>query len=365
VSQGPGGLRMGAAGEAIAVWGRLAEFLAAGERLTLCMIVRLAGSGPRGAGATMLLRESGGTVGTVGGGALEAKVTAWAHEVLRTGGAVCRTFALDLTQASDEGMTCGGEVEVLVECLDGATPAVRDFFVLISKLVTSGEGGRLLMAIRQEGDGVLTERTLVVKGRPVAALPASGRSVPEDLLNAPIAQTASLVERGAVRYFLAPLVPPITVFVFGGGHIALHLVPLCARLGFRVVVVDDRADFACRDRFPEAKDLVVAPSFDKALEDLPIGQDSYLVIATRGHAGDQAILRQALRRQPSYIGMIGSQRKRTLIFEQLAREGFTPDDLARVVSPIGLPIGAETPEEIAISIAAQLVATRAGRRGES
>jgi xanthine dehydrogenase accessory factor len=343
----------------------LAEFLAAGERLALCIILRLVGSGPRRAGATMLLREGGGTVGTIGGGALEAKVTAWAREVLRTGGAVCRTFVLDLTQASDEGMTCGGEVEVLVECLDGTTPAVRDFFALVFKLVTSGEGGRLLTALRQEGDGVMTERMLVVKGRLVASLPTSGRSVPEDLLNAPIAQTGSLIERGAVRYFLEPLVTPITVFVFGGGHIALHLVPLCARLGFRSVVVDDRADFACRDRFPDSSDLVVTPSFDHALEGLPIGQDSFLVIATRGHAGDQAILRQALRLQPSYIGMIGSQRKRTLIFEELAREGFNPDDLARVVSPIGLPIGAESPEEIAISIVAQLVATRAGRRGKT
>jgi xanthine dehydrogenase accessory factor len=104
-------------------------------------------------------------------------------------------------------------------------------------------------------------------------------------------------------------------------------------------------------------------SFDGAFAGIPIGANSYVVIVTRGHGGDQAILRQALRRRPDYIGMIGSRRKRGLIYEQLAGEGFTPDDLARVHCPIGLSIGAKTPEEIAISIAAELIATRAGRGG--
>ena len=130
-------------------------------------------------------------------------------------------------------------------------------------------------------------------------------------------------------------------------------------------MVDDRADFASRERFPQASELVVTPSFDHALEDLPISEDGYVVIVTRGHGGDEAILRQALRRRPGYIGMIGSLRKRSLVFQHLASEGFTPEDLARVVCPVGLPIGAETPEEIAVSIAAQLVATRAAKSGRS
>jgi xanthine dehydrogenase accessory factor len=162
-----------------------------------------------------------------------------------------------------------------------------------------------------------------------------------------------------------PLVPPVTVYIFGGGHIGARLVPLCHLLGFRTVVVDDRAEFASRDRFPLAGDVIAAPSFDRIIDDLPIGEDSYVVIVTRGHGGDQAILRQVLRRRPGYIGMIGSRRKRGLIFEQLAREGCTPDDLSRVHCPIGLPVGAETPEEIAVSIAAELIAARAGRGGEA
>jgi xanthine dehydrogenase accessory factor len=112
-------------------------------------------------------------------------------------------------------------------------------------------------------------------------------------------------------------------------------------------------------------ELLAVPSFDHALDGLPIGTESYIAIVTRGHGGDLAILRQALRCRPGDIGMIGSRRKRALIFEQLAREGFTSEDLARVTCPMGLPMGAETPEEIAVSIAARLAATRAAQSGRS
>ena len=351
------------AGDPAAFYARVAELLAARERLALCVILRLTGSGPRRAGAKMLVREVGGSEGTVGGGVLEVKAAVWAREVLRTGQALCRAFALDLQQASDEGMTCGGEVEVLVELLDGTTPPVRDFFAQVAHLLTRGERGCLTTAISWDGDTVATDYFLVAGGRSVASLPRTGHAPPEDLLHGPGPATPHLVERGTIRYFVEPLAPPVTVYIFGGGHIGGRLVPLCHLLGFRTVVVDDRAEFASGDRFPLAGELIAAPSFDRIVDDLPIDEDSYVVIVTRGHGGDQAILRQALRRRPDYIGMIGSRRKRGLIFEQLAREGFTPDDLSRVHCPIGLPVGAETPEEIAVSIAAELIATRAGRGG--
>lgn len=357
--------RLDAAGDAAAFYARLVELLSGGERVALCTIVRLAGSGPRRPGAKMLVREAGGSVGTVGGGVLEVKATAWAQEALRTGRALCRAFALDLKQASDEGMTCGGQAQVLVEPLDGTTSGGRGFFAHVLALLRAGGRGWLATAIRRAGDGIATDRFLVANGRSVASSSASGHALPEDLLLSPVPATPSLVERGDVRYFLDPLTQPITVYVFGGGHIGTHLVPLCRLLGFRTVVVDDRADLASRDRFPQADELLAVPSFEHALDGLPVGTESYLVIVTRGHGSDLAILRQALTRRPGYIGMIGSQRKRGLVFDQLGREGVTAEELARVACPIGLPIGAETPQEIAISIAAQLIATRAARSGRS
>lgn len=350
------------AGGAASFYARAAELLRVGERFALCTIVRLAGSGPRRAGAKMLVRGGGGSVGTVGGGVLEAKTTQWAHEALQGGRALYRIFALDLQQASDEGMTCGGEVEVLIEPFDRGTPAAPDFFARVVALLTRGERGRLVTAITYDGEDIVTDRYLLVDGACVAAMSASGRVVPVDLLRASTPPVSSLLEREFARYFIDPLVPPITVYVFGGGHIGMHVVPLCHLVGFRTVVVDDRVDFVSRDRFPHADDLRAAASFDGAVDGMDLGAAAYVVIVTRGHGGDQAILRQVLRQRPGYIGMIGSSRKRSLIFQQLLAEGFTQEDLAGVVCPVGLPIGAETPEEIAVSIVAQLVAMRSAQR---
>lgn len=352
-----------AAGDAAAIYPRAAALLDAGERCALCTVVRLAGSGPRRAGAKMLVRGGGESVGTVGGGVLEAKTTEWALEALRDGRPLCRTFALDLQQASDAGMTCGGEVEVLIEPFDGHDPAVPGLFTQVVALLASGTPGRLVTAITGAGQGVAAEKFLLVEGECIAALTGTGRTVPADLLHGSPPH-AALLERGSVRYFIDPLLLPITVYVFGGGHVGMHLVPLCRLVGFRTVVVDDRADFASRDRFPHADELLVVPSLDRAAEGIRLGAETYVVIVTRGHGGDQAILRQALRQRPGYLGMIGSGRKRSLIFNQLMAEGFTPEDLARVACPVGLPIGAETPEEIAVSIVAQLVAARAAQRGK-
>lgn len=356
-----GGTRPDPVNDAMTFYDRLVSLLAAGERLALCTLLRLEGSGPRRAGAKMLLRENGESLGTVGGGLLEARTIVWAEEALRAGCAICRPFALSLQQASDEGMTCGGQAEVLVEPLDGTSPATRDFCGETLALLRRDGRGCLVTAISEEGAGVAVEHFLVGGGA-CAAVSVAGRTLPTEILASAVS-VPTLIECGSVRYFLDPLAPPVTVCIFGGGHIARHLVPLCHLLGFRTVVVDDRPDFVSRDRFPHADELLVVPSFENALQDLPLDAGHYVVIVTRGHGGDQAILRQALRRRPGYIGMIGSRRKRGLIFEALAREGVGADDLARVVCPIGLPIGAETPEEIAISIAAELVATRAARTG--
>ncbi len=353
-----------AAGDPTEFYRRIAALLADGERLALCTLLRLTGSGPRGAGAKMLVRLDGQSVGTVGGGALEALATGWAGEVLQSGRAICRSVSLNPTQAAEAGMVCGGEVEVLVESLDGAQSAEREFFAKLLAHLEARRRGWLATALREGAGGVRTGRLLIAEGGPVAAVPLVGHVFPERFLASPAPRSPCLIERDVVRYFVEPLAPPETVYVFGAGHLAEHLVPLCHRLGFRAVVVDDRADFASRERFPLADELIVPVSLDAALVDLPIDKDSYLVIVTRGHAGDQAVLRQALQRRAAYIGMIGSRRKRDVVYTQLAGEGFSPADLARVACPIGLSIGAETPEEIAVSISAQLIATRSARRGE-
>jgi xanthine dehydrogenase accessory factor len=164
------------------------------------------------------------------------------------------------------------------------------------------------------------------------------------------------------RYLVEPVCDFGTVFIFGGGHISQKLAPLARLVGFRVVVLDDRPEFVEPTRFPQADGCILVGSFEHALEEITVDPDSYLVIVTRGHLHDKTVLAQALHSEAAYIGMIGSRRKRDAIYTELATQGFSPADFKRVFSPIGLPIEAETPEEIAVSIMAELIQVRAGRK---
>lgn len=138
---------------------------------------------------------------------------------------------------------------------------------------------------------------------------------------------------------------------------------LTTRVGFRTIVFDDREEFANRHRFSFAHDVCVCPDYQQLFSDCDVNDDSYVVIVTRGHQHDKTVLVQALRTEAGYIGMIGSRTKRDTLFNELLTEGISRDDLKRVFSPIGLPIGAETPEEIAISIVSELVKERAAKTG--
>ena len=171
----------------------------------------------------------------------------------------------------------------------------------------------------------------------------------------------AVVDHEGERFFIEPLSSEGTVYIFGAGHIGQKLAQLTKFVGFRTVVLDDREEFANRELLGSADRIVVLSSFDDAMRDLTIDEESYLVIVTRGHVHDKTVLGQALRTRAGYIGMIGSRKKRDATYEVLAREGFTTQDFARVHSPIGLSIGAETPEEIAVSIVAELIQARAGR----
>jgi xanthine dehydrogenase accessory factor len=166
-------------------------------------------------------------------------------------------------------------------------------------------------------------------------------------------------EGNELELFVEPLASEPILYVFGGGHVSLQIVPLAARVGFKVVVVDDRAEFADPNNFPEAWKVHEYP-FEGVLDKFPVDESSYFVIVTRGHIHDKTVLSQALRTPAKYVGMIGSRRKRNMIYDALLKEGFTKDDIDRVHAPIGLDIGAETPEEIAVSIVGELIKVRAG-----
>ncbi|HZW80910.1 MAG TPA: XdhC/CoxI family protein [Candidatus Deferrimicrobiaceae bacterium] len=166
-----------------------------------------------------------------------------------------------------------------------------------------------------------------------------------------------LVCGGTLEVFVEPVLPPALLYIFGAGHVAMNLCQVAANAGFELIVTDDRTSYATKERFPSARE-VHALEFDEAVQKLEPNETSYIVIVTRGHRDDMRLLRWAVQSRARYVGMIGSKRKVIGIFKTLQQEGVPAHLFDRVHAPIGLDIGAVTPEEIAVAITAELIATR-------
>jgi xanthine dehydrogenase accessory factor len=166
-----------------------------------------------------------------------------------------------------------------------------------------------------------------------------------------------LVCGGTLEIFIEPVLPPALLYIFGAGHVAYNLYKVALIAGFDVIVVDDRESYANRERFPDARE-VIAADFDGATQRLHVPESAYIVIVTRGHRDDMRILRWALNLNARYLGMIGSRRKTIAIYKELESEGVAAEKFVQVHAPVGLEIGAITPEEIAVAIVAEMIAVR-------
>lgn len=169
-----------------------------------------------------------------------------------------------------------------------------------------------------------------------------------------------LVCGGTVLVFIEPVIPEPALLILGAGHVGRALTKVAAFSGFRVTVIDDREEYANRDNLPDAHEILVR-DFGDSISGVVAGSCAYIVIATRGHNHDLEALKTALRTDARYIGLVGSRRKRTLLFKTLSEEGFSEDDIGRIIIPVGLPIHSTTSEEIAISIMAQMIQQRRTR----
>jgi xanthine dehydrogenase accessory factor len=337
---------------------KLAVLLSEGEDVVLATILNRSGSAPRAVGSRMVVRSDGSILGTIGGGILEARVQEFAREVFETRKARVSDFTLTAEDASRMGMICGGNVRVLIHHVDAAQSAQSQLYQDIGRVLEGRRQAWLVTAISQgNGEAIVPEHGLVAQDDSYTG------TLDRGLVRKVVAQFSGrqpdVVWHGDDGFLVEPLGREGSVLIFGAGHVSRELAPLTRRVGFHTIVLDDRREFANRDRFPLADEVIVLDSFEGALNDLTIDAESYLVVVTRGHAHDETVLRRALSTNAGYIGMIGSRRKRNAIYESLLGEGFTNKDLERVHSPIGLNIAAETPEEIAVSIVAELIQVRA------
>lgn len=250
----------------------------------------------------------------------------------------------------------------LLELLEKGEPAVLVTVVKVTGSVSGKPGFKMLVDRRGETVGTvgggLIESTALREARR-----AMTEGYPRQFtfeLTPEKAGGIGMLCGGETTLLIEPLVPPAEMIIFGAGHVAQPLAAMGKMLGFVITVMDDREEFCNRQRFPEADRLLVN-GLEKITDKLTLHGNSYVVIVTRGHAGDQLALEQTLRSPVRYLGMIGSQGKTEAIFNNLRKKGFTNQELARVHSPIGLNIGAQTPPEIALSICAEIVKVKYGQ----
>ncbi|WP_253184863.1 XdhC family protein [Megasphaera cerevisiae] len=336
---------------------RLWEELQAGRRAVLLTVVDSTGSTPRAAGSHQLVREDGTTVGTIGGGFQEYKACERGRENLQEETSSLFTLILHPNEAADIGAVCGGELQVFSQFLSPRMPGAADCVYKIAEAIRTHQAYWLMFNLtdtRHWAMALLGGETNCFCGDVPACL-----ALREYLSGRLLSDRTGLTRQHGLLLYREALSYPGQVFVFGGGHVALALVPLLTQLGFACAVVDDREEFANSRRFPQA--AVFTVDLQRLPDEISVTPDDYVCIMTRGHVCDYAVQRQVLPQHPCYLGVIGSRNKLAFVKKKLLADGFSPAEIDACYAPIGLPISAATPEEIAVSIAAELIAVRARR----
>jgi len=341
----------------------LQEILAAlhtEDRVMLATIISTSGSTPASALSKMLVKEGGKAwIGTVGGGCMEGDVLEHAIRLYKANKAEILTFHLNEDNIP-QGLICGGSLDVLIEPFArGSVPLVQG----LKTAIDEGEDRILATFLNNEGDITIKH---VLDPKDPSSVPWVNRTMgmhkldfKEELRKAYHRQQTRRIRMQDGELILEPVVGSPQLIIFGGGHVSKYVCRAAAMAGFRVIIVDDRREYANAQRFPEAAQAL-AVEFTEAFGQLRITPSTYIVIVTRGHRFDEEILERAVMTPARYIGMIGSKRKVLTTYEHLIERGIPLDALKRVHAPMGLEIGAVTPEEIGISIAAQLINVRRG-----
>jgi xanthine dehydrogenase accessory factor len=331
------------------------QLLTHGGKAVLATVIQQSGSAPRKGGAQMVIREDGSFVGSIGGGRLEGDCIKEARTVMTEGAAKILAFHLTGTEVAETEMICGGDVEIFLEPL---FPGLTDLYAQLLELQKRGEEAALATVISGEPaeKGVIQKGLISAEGQSLGPLALDHKALhaAQEVINE---KKVRLIPYQKGRLYLEPIFSEPTLYIFGAGHISRYIAPVAQIVGFEVIVVDDRPEFANREHFPQADEIWVE-ELERVGVKIEPDEQTYMVIVTRGHMYDYTVLKQVLPMECRYIGMIGSRRKRDLIYKQLIEDGHTQEELARIHAPIGLAINAETPEEIAVSIVAELIRVR-------
>lgn len=295
----------------------------AGRNAVLVSVVENSGSVPRGKGAQMLVGTSGLLCGTIGGGPAERDALTRASELLQCGENIVHQYVLRQNPSEDIGAVCGGTVTVMFHYAPAGNAAWQTLAQMVLQQIAHCSPGYLIL----KSVPVLSD--VPIESAPCLPLPVSQRAI-----------------------------------LFGAGHCSAALCPLLTAIGFRVWVFDNRPEWNNAQRFPQAENLILG-DFTQIDRFITLSSRDYAVIMTSGHSYDYQVERQILGHGLAYVGAIGSHAKTALIHQKLRADGFLEEELAQIHSPIGIAINAVTPEEIAVSIAAEMIAVRSQHNEDS
>lgn len=337
-----------------------------GESCVLATLIQTRGSTPQKPGAKLLVQSDGTIVGTIGGGCVEAEIWATGKKLLESGGTpqYCE-YELTEELAVQDGLVCGGVMSFFLDPIRKAT----DFLPYAREILSAYRGGNpvtLATVVKTPASSHLGAKYLIRQDNTIAGF--LGNTALEDMAREAAcrvidyAKSEYLVTEDGTEVFIEGFTTIPTLVVMGGGHIAKALASVAKIVGFRICIIDNRPQFATKERFPEAETVVFA-DFSSGLTKLSVNTNTFIVVATAGHKFDFIALEAAVKSPAGYVGMVGSQRKTALIFKELLKQGIPEERIKAVHAPIGLSIGAVTPEEIAISIIGEMIMFRHGGSG--
>jgi xanthine dehydrogenase accessory factor len=352
---------------------------AAGGRAVMATLMNTKGPTPRKAGARMFVGEGGRILGSVTiGGCVDARVIEEAEAIMTDRVPKRLKMALGDEDAWELGLTCGGNVDVLIEYLDFSDPAdpMARLHALAREKTQAGRSAALATLVSASGGDPVSnlKRILIDEDGATHGIPGDlmapllGQIVRDarGLMASGKSQLISyeIEGKGAAEVFIELFAPPFPLIIVGGSHVAMSLVSFAAKVGFRTVVVDGRPRFANRERFPDADEVLEGIPSEIA-EHLLLDARTSLVLLTHDYKYEVPVLKRALATECGYIGLLGSRRRGRAILDRLHEQGVGEVQLQRVHVPVGLNIGAETAPEIALSVLAEILAVRNGRFGGS
>ena len=334
------------------------QFLKEGIKIVLVRTIRRVGSAPRNIGSMCIITQDGQVIGTIGGGVLEHSIVEKAKILFsQPVSQICR-FQLNSDDVARSGMICGGDVELFLEPVFPENKVSLSIFKVLADQIHKKNNATLVSLVSSEINVVDENSRILILDDNTELGDIIGFDKNKHEIQGVEDHVLLELKSSNEFVFIEKIKSKPIVMIFGAGHISTFLAPLAKLVGFSVIVIDDRKEFANREKFPDVDDIIVCP-FTQVFNHITITSNTYIVIVTRGHLFDKTVLEEALNTNSVYTGMIGSRHKKRVIYDALIKQGVLKEDLKHVHAPIGVKIDAETPEEIAVSIIAELIQVRA------